>query len=100
MFMINGKEIKLKLDFGATRLMKKEHGINFYGISEERAGDPDVIAGIIMACAKRGGNELTDEDIDNMTIPEIIAANEAIAKMVVEFMPESKGTVKNTKRQN
>ena len=99
MVTINGKEFKLKLDFGTTRLMKKEHGINFYSGAD--TADPDVIAALIMSCAKRAGNEITEDDIDNMTIPEMTAASREINRIVAEFMPEATGKqAKNTKRQS
>ena len=99
MVKINGKEVKMKLDFGATRMMKKEFGVNFYSGAD--TADPDVIAALIMSCAKRAGNEITEDDIDNMTIPEMTAASKEINKMVADFMPEDTGKqAKNIKRQS
>ena len=99
MVKINGKEVKMKLDFGATRLMKKEHGVNFYAAND--TADPEVIAALIMSCAKRAGNEISEEDIDAMTLPEMTAASQEINKMVANFLPEDTGkTAKNTKRQS
>ena len=98
MVKINGKEFKLRLDFGATRLMKKEFGINFF---KGDNADPDVITALIMSCAKRAGNEIPEDDVDNMTIHEMTEASKEINKMVADFMPEeTEKQAKNIKRQS
>lgn len=98
MTVINGKEVDLRLDFGAVRLFNKETGKNMLALGGSEWQDPDIIAMLLMTCAKRGKSELSEEDIDNTTLPELFEIVQGLTK---NFAPEAQeGDVPNAAGQN
>lgn len=98
MVTINGKEVKLRLDLGTMKLLKKEHGINFF--SMEDGMDPIAMGALILSAAKRAGSELTEEDVDCMTMGEFTGASKWLEREMVEFLPDPTDEAKNKKRRN
>ncbi len=88
-------ELKLKLDFGAVKIVKREYGINFFGLAAKAFADPDVISAMILACARRGhevdgGRELTEAELDGWTMAQVTEATTQVGELVTEFMAEQK----------
>jgi len=77
---INGKDVKLRLDLGAMKKFQELTGKNFLSIGKTEM-DPDMLGAMIFAFATRGGSDVTMEDIDTMTIDEIMSMQSEIEKL-------------------
>ena len=78
--LINEKEIKLRLDLGAMKKFQELTGKNFLAIGEEQM-TPDMLAAMIYSFAIRGGSDITMDDVDSMTMEQIVALQDEIAKL-------------------
>lgn len=96
---LNGKEIKLKLDLGALKEVKKLTGKNFFAIKQQDF-DPDLYSALLYACAKRGGSEISQSFIDNLPLRDVLKMQKVLDQLMGDFMPEGEATGKNQKRQN
>jgi hypothetical protein len=67
--LIAGKDVKLVLDLGAMKKFKEVTGKNFFAIGEDI--DPELLGALIMVSAERGGNKLSEEDVDTLTVKEL-----------------------------
>ena len=92
MVTIGGREVDLKLDMGAMRLLKKA-GYNVFSLGQS-AADPDFMATLIAVCAERAGQEVTDEEIDSMTLSEIQSLNNWIMD-VYKALEEDQGNAES-----
>ncbi|MFA7461882.1 MAG: hypothetical protein WCY59_01910 [Anaerovoracaceae bacterium] len=83
---INGKEINLRLDLGVVRTFKRETGKNLLETKEDDWKDIDMLAMLMLFCARRGGHkDITEDEIDCMTLPEL---TRCMTELVEGFMPE------------
>lgn len=89
--IINGKEVKLRLDFGAIKMINKQIGKNFLALTGDDFADPEIISALIYSCALRGGSEVDMDDIDSMTMNELVAAQEELNQLMKDFAPEVEG---------
>ncbi len=83
-------KLKMRLDFGAVKIMKRDHGVNFFGLDGQGFADPDVISAMVLACVKRGGGKLTEDELDGWTMTELADATTRIGELVAGFMAEQK----------
>ena len=88
MVIINGKEVKLKLDFGAVKMLKREYGIDVFKLSDSDMQDIDIFTAILYALAKRGGNDITMDDVDSISFKDMGKITEGITGVMKEFAPE------------
>lgn len=97
--IINGKEANLKLDFGAIRMINKQIGKNLLKLKGEDFADPEVLAAMIHACAVRGKSEINMEDIDSMSMDELVGAKDDLEQLIKGFAPEAEGDPLAKKRR-
>jgi len=88
MITVNGKKLNLKLDFGAVKTLKKEYGIDVFKMNDEDMYDIDVFTNFLYVTAKRGGSDITMEDIDSIDFKDIDDVMEALESAMEEFAPE------------
>ena len=81
--LINGKEATLRLDLGAMKKFKELTGKNFLAIGKEEM-DPEMLAAMIYSFAIRGGSDITMDDVDSMTMDEILKIQDDIGKLTGE----------------
>jgi hypothetical protein len=79
--LINDKEVKLKLDLGALKMVQQQTGKNFFALKEGDF-DPEMYAALIYACAKRGGAEITQEEIEDLPLPELMSAQSELDELM------------------
>ena len=77
---INGKDVTLCLDLGAMKQFKELTGKNFLNIGKEEM-DPDMLSAMIYSFAVRGGSDITMEDVDKMTMDQIMEMQGEIEKL-------------------
>jgi len=85
--IINNKEATLRLDLGAMKKFKELTGKNFLAIGKEEM-DPDMLSAMIYSFAIRGGSDITMEDVDSMTMDEILKIQDEISKLTGEKTKE------------
>ena len=90
---INGKKTTMRLDLGAVRIMNKEGKKNFLTLKDEDFADPEVMAALIYACAVRGNKKIVMDDVNNLTIAELMSIMRDMKNLVGDFLPEPKGGV-------
>ena len=95
---INGKEVAVQLDLGTMKLLKKNHGINFFAMEEGM--DPESLGYLLLSAAKRAGSELTEDDVDCMSMKEFTLASKWLESEIVAFLPEATDEPKNKTRQS
>lgn len=88
---IGGKVVKPRLDFGAIAMFKKETGRNLFAMENEDFMDPEVLAALLYATAKRGegGEDITMEDIYRMDISDMTAVSQAFGDVLQKQLPEA-----------
>ena len=86
---VNGKEVTPKMDLGAMKIFKKTTGRSFLAL-DEKSMDEEAIAGLIYACAARGGSEITMDDVDSMSMQELVDAQGEIEQLMADFQPDKK----------
>jgi hypothetical protein len=82
----NGRELNLAFTLGTLKDVKKATGVNVLAGGGEGFNDPEILSEFIFAAAKRGGTNLTMEEIENMPLTML---NE-LASSMTELV-ESKG---------
>jgi len=86
--VINGKELKFRMDLGTLRVFQKKSQRNFFTLKEEEFGNPEVLHALLFAAASRGGKKVTEADIDSMTLGEVMEAQNLIEQAISSFLPE------------
>ena len=74
--LIAGKDVKLVLDLGAMKRFKEVTGKNFFSLGTDI--DPELLGALIMISAERGGNKVSEEDVDALTVKELTALQEEL----------------------
>ncbi len=86
--MVNGKELRLKVDFGAVKKLKKEYGVNLLKLKDDDLEDPDSMTAIFYVLALRGGTDITMDEIDSIDFRDITKITDEIWGLMDEFAPE------------
>ena len=89
--LINGKETELRFDFGMARLFKAQTGKDILTLGSDGFADTDVMAGFILAAAKRGNPKITMDDIDTIPFNEL----QSIVGEMAGKMPKPDPLAKN-----
>ena len=128
---IKGKEVGFVLDFGTIKTLKKELGVDYFANAArkwqamidaqkeaEKKGeefqyieelDLDELTSMIVACSMRAAamdeklDTLTAEDVDSLSMPQLLAVKVEIEMLMNDFEPEpdeEQTKPKNSKRRN
>ena len=128
---IKDKEVGFVLDFGTIKTLKKELGVDYFGNAAkkwqamieaqkeaEKKGeeyqhieelDLDELTAMMIACSMRAAalgkksDVLTVEDVDSLSMPQLLAVKVEIEMLMNDFEPEpdpEAKPVKNSKRRN
>ena len=81
--LINGKEVKLKIDLGGMKQFKKNTKVSFLKLGQADM-DEDLLSQMILVFAQRGGSNITMEDIDYATPGELMGLQDEIARSMGE----------------
>jgi hypothetical protein len=90
-FTINGKEVKLKLDLGGVKMLKKEYGVDVFKLKNSDMQDAEVFSAMVYVLAKRGGSDITMDDVDSIDFKDLEGIESAIDSAMEEFAPEADG---------
>jgi len=127
----NKKEVKFQLDFGTLKILKKELGVDYFSNAAKKWAayqeelkaaekenrvpeyqediDLDELTSMMIACTKRakangeGLGELTEDDVDSLSMNQLLLARVEIEALMSDFQPEADPDaqpVKNSKRQS
>lgn len=77
---INGKEVTLRADLKAIKDIDAATGKNFFALGEKDMS-ADVLSAMIYSFAKRGGSDVTMDDVDSMTLEELMNVQGEIEKL-------------------
>ena len=91
---INGKDINLRIDIGGMKEFKEKTGVSFLKLGQTDL-DEEMLSQMILVFAKRGGSNITMEDVDYATAAELMALQEDIGRLM-----ESETKAKNPSQVN
>lgn len=77
---INGKDITMRLDLGAMKKFQELTGKNFLALGKNEM-DPEMLSAMIFSFAIRGGSNVTMEDVDTLTVDELMSFQGEIEKL-------------------
>jgi len=86
--VINGKETELTFDFGTVRLFNRSSGLEFMRLREKDFAEAETIAHLLYAVAARKNKEITIDDIDELTFPEITDLSDKMRQLMDEYFPK------------
>lgn len=86
--IIGGKEYNFKLNMGTLKKFQRISGKNPFKVFDDFGAQET--SWLIQAGIEQAGQNITDEELDNMTIDEMTSAGDSIAKAMKDFAPKGK----------